>query len=455
MEHQSTSTPQDRSEVGRAIRSGVPRSSHADWTPAPDRPDPVDVLEASNVGRVEELVPIRYGRMAASPFAFFRGSAGLMAIDLAQTPVTGLRVQACGDAHVANFGEFATPGRTLVFDVNDFDETLPGPWEWDIKRLAASIELVVRLQTDSAGGARDAGGHGRSRVSGADGTLRGDARARRMELSHRGRRRHPPLPVALSALRAGQLRARPAADPHRGGSQADPLRAWSPAFRGAAARRRPAGQHRARPRGSARAVRGLPAVAGGGPTCVAGPVSTDGRGAEGGRPGERGHPLLGGALRGAPARLRRPAHPPDQGGWRVRAGAIRRQPGSATSRAPDRSRAAPDAVRQRHLPWLVRGASLGSPLLHPPAVEHEGQGRPPGARPCQPRLPRLPMRLGPRPRARPDRRPCRDRGVSRAWPRFDRAVVEFAARYGDQVERDHAVLVEAVAAGRVEARTGV
>ena len=140
----------DRVERGRALRKEVPRSAHAEWTAPPSRADPIDVLEASNETRVQELIPIRFGRMLPSPFAFFRGSAGLMAMDLAGTPTTGLRVQACGDAHVSNFGEFATPERTLVFDVNDFDETLPGPWEWDVKRLATSLDLVVRLRTRSA-----------------------------------------------------------------------------------------------------------------------------------------------------------------------------------------------------------------------------------------------------------------------------------------------------------------
>ena len=136
-------TRAEREEQGRALRSEVPRSQHADWTPRRDR-DPVGILEASNETRVPELIPYRFGRMAISPFAFYRGSAAVMAADLADTPVTGLRVQACGDAHVSNFGEFATPERRLVFDINDFDETLPGAWEWDIKRLAASIDLVAR-----------------------------------------------------------------------------------------------------------------------------------------------------------------------------------------------------------------------------------------------------------------------------------------------------------------------
>jgi len=129
---------------GRRRRVDVPRSAHAGWRAPPDRPDPITLLEARHVPRVPELVPIRVGRMMVSPFTFLRGAAEVMAHDLASTPVSGLEVQACGDAHVLNFGIFATPERHLVFDVNDFDETLPGPWEWDVKRLAASMDVACR-----------------------------------------------------------------------------------------------------------------------------------------------------------------------------------------------------------------------------------------------------------------------------------------------------------------------
>ncbi len=137
-------TVADRRAAGRALRKEMPRSSHAEWSPASERPDPISLLEEQNVSRQAQLVPIRYGRMAASPFGFLRGAAVVMAQDLAATPVTGLGVQVCGDAHLSNFGVYATPERNQVFDVNDFDETLPGPWEWDIKRLAASIVVAGR-----------------------------------------------------------------------------------------------------------------------------------------------------------------------------------------------------------------------------------------------------------------------------------------------------------------------
>jgi uncharacterized protein (DUF2252 family) len=131
-------------ERGRAARDQVPRSAHAGFRPSPDRVDPILVLRRQARRRIAELVPIRHGRMLSSPFAFFRGSAAIMAADLAHTPSTGVHAQLCGDAHLANFGGFAAPDRTLVFDVNDFDETLPGPWEWDVKRLAASVAVAGR-----------------------------------------------------------------------------------------------------------------------------------------------------------------------------------------------------------------------------------------------------------------------------------------------------------------------
>ena len=137
-------TPQERAARGKAARNDVPRSAHAEWRPAADRPDPVALLEEQAVSRVPELVPIRYGRMLVSPFTFYRGAALIMASDLAGTPRSGLQTQICGDAHLSNFGVFASPERKLIFDINDFDETLPGPWEWDVKRLSASLEIAGR-----------------------------------------------------------------------------------------------------------------------------------------------------------------------------------------------------------------------------------------------------------------------------------------------------------------------
>jgi uncharacterized protein (DUF2252 family) len=137
-------TPAESAARGKTARAEVPRESHAAFDPSPDRPDPIGLLEEQAKSRVPELVPVRWGRMMVSPFTFFRGAALPMASDLASTPVSGLAVQACGDAHLSNFGIFGSAERRLMFDVNDFDETLPGPWEWDVKRLAASLEVAAR-----------------------------------------------------------------------------------------------------------------------------------------------------------------------------------------------------------------------------------------------------------------------------------------------------------------------
>ena len=134
----------DRLNTGKALRTQAPRSSHGKWTAAADRPDPISLLQAQDVSRVQELVPIKYGRMLASPFAFLRGSAAVMAADLASSPTTGIEAVLCGDAHLSNFGLFASPERRLIFDINDFDEAYPGPWEWDLKRLAASAVVAGR-----------------------------------------------------------------------------------------------------------------------------------------------------------------------------------------------------------------------------------------------------------------------------------------------------------------------
>jgi uncharacterized protein (DUF2252 family) len=137
-------TVEERVARGRAARAEVPRASHAAFQPGSKRADPVDLLERQAESRVPELVPIRYGRMLVSPFTFYRGAAMIMAHDLAATPRSGLTVQCCGDAHLSNFGVFASAERRLIFDINDFDETLPGPWEWDVKRLAASMLIAAR-----------------------------------------------------------------------------------------------------------------------------------------------------------------------------------------------------------------------------------------------------------------------------------------------------------------------
>ncbi len=140
----TATTGAERRDAGRALRTDVPRSAHMEWSVDERARDPIAVLEEQARTRVDELVPVRYARMAESAFAFFRGGAAIMAMDLSTTPVTGLTVQACADAHVANFGTFSTPERNIVFDINDFDETDRGPWEWDVKRFATSLHVVAR-----------------------------------------------------------------------------------------------------------------------------------------------------------------------------------------------------------------------------------------------------------------------------------------------------------------------
>jgi len=142
--HEELPSPKQGWAAGKALREKVPRESHAGWKPEDNRPDPVKIVAAADNGRLPNLVPIRHWRMLTSPFAFLRGSAAVMASDLSRAPVSGLQVQACGDCHMLNFGAFATPERHLFFDINDFDETLPAPWEWDVKRLAASITSAGR-----------------------------------------------------------------------------------------------------------------------------------------------------------------------------------------------------------------------------------------------------------------------------------------------------------------------
>jgi uncharacterized protein (DUF2252 family) len=146
---------EERKAQGERSREQVPPSSHAGWTAAPDRPDPVALLEEQNATREHDLVPVRHGRMMVSPLTFYRGAAKIMAADLMGTPRAGLMAQLCGDAHLSNFGTFASPERNLLFDLNDFDETLPGPFEYDVKRMSASFTIATRNNGFTKGEARD------------------------------------------------------------------------------------------------------------------------------------------------------------------------------------------------------------------------------------------------------------------------------------------------------------
>src|SRR5438094_9157782 len=151
----SATSVADRVAAGKALRDRVPREAFGRWSPPPNRTDPIDLLEEQAKGRLPDLLPLRYARMATSPFAYLRGSIIVMAADLAGSPSTGLDVQTCGDAHLANFGVYSTPERRLVFDVYDFDETLPGPWEWDLARLATSCVVAGRQRSFDVGDTRE------------------------------------------------------------------------------------------------------------------------------------------------------------------------------------------------------------------------------------------------------------------------------------------------------------
>jgi uncharacterized protein (DUF2252 family) len=152
----SPMAPADRRAHGKRLRDTAPRDAHAAWRGHAEREDPIGILHAADAARQPDLVPLRYGRMLQSPFTFYRGSAAVMAADLARTPVSGIHVQVCGDCHLMNFGGFATPERRLIFDINDLDETLPAPWEWDVKRLVASFVLAARANGLSDANGRDA-----------------------------------------------------------------------------------------------------------------------------------------------------------------------------------------------------------------------------------------------------------------------------------------------------------
>ncbi len=165
----------ERSARGEAARQQVHPSVHAGWVPAPDRPDPVALLEEQNAARVPDLVPVRHGRMLVSPFTFYRGAAKIMAADLKETPVAGLNVQLCGDADLSNFGAFASPERTLLFGLNDFDETLPGPFEYDVKRMAASFTIAARNNGFTRSDARAATLQSVASYRATDGRIRRDA----------------------------------------------------------------------------------------------------------------------------------------------------------------------------------------------------------------------------------------------------------------------------------------
>src|SRR5476649_2454200 len=281
-----------RRAAARALRAACPRSAHGHWKVRPKGRDVVAMLEKSSAGRLADLVPIRYGRMLKSPFAFLRGAASIMAYDLSETPTSGIRTQIGGDCHLMNFGEFGTPERNIIFDINDFDETLPGPWEWDIKRLCASIVLAGR----------------RAFLPRQDGRIRGHESTAMLVQPHR---RRPAGKAQFHGAgqpppgRRGDAGAQPdrrgaAGQDHRAGRRPAPHQGYAAAAvpSAALARLRETDAHR---------VPALPPDGAGRPPPSARPLQVGGRGVEGGRRRQRRHALRGGAADERRARAAVPA----------------------------------------------------------------------------------------------------------------------------------------------------
>ena len=352
----------ERVERGRAARTEVPRAPHAGFAPVAERPDPVELLEGQAETRVPELVPIRYGRMLVSPFAFYRGAALIMAADLAETPPSGLTVQCCGDAHLSNFGVFASPERELVFDINDFDETLPGPWEWDVKRLAASVLIAARSNGFHANAQERVvlDTVARYRTAMAQFAAMNNLEVWYAHLDTK--KRAPAVRLAVQAQDRQANREGPRERPDQGQRdrvlEADACRRRDARIVDQSALDRPDRATRRRDRErdellevAPPAAAGLPRDAGARPPCAAGELRTDRPGPQGGRGRQRRYPRVDRAVAGP-----RPPRPPaaaDQGGRTVRArerflGASLRQP-----RPTGRRRAAADAGRQRHPPRLA------------------------------------------------------------------------------------------------------
>ena len=325
-------TPSERALSGRRAREQVRRTTLGEWSPATDRADPVALLLQQETNRAPDLVPVRHERMSASAFAFYRGAAIIMAADLASVPSTGLRVQLSGDAHLANFGVYASPERNLVFDINDFDETLPGPFEWDLKRLAASFEIASRANGFDA---RDGDAVVTALVTTYCSTMAEMAAKGNLDIWYTRltvddlvqsveRRRVQELPEAVHPHGPQGREQGPSPRPgqaHHPGRRRTALREPAPA---------PRAHERARQRYRlCRAVRPhprrSPPVPPHAPSAPAGtlrPVPAGRRRQEGRRRGERGHPLLGRALRRP--RRRGSAVPPGQGGGGFSVGAAPR-----------------------------------------------------------------------------------------------------------------------------------
>ena len=493
----------DRRAHGVDARIATPPESHAGWVPAADRPDPVALLEEQNTTREPDLVPVRHGRMVVSPFTFYRGAAKIMAADLAGTPTAGLDVQLCGDAHLSNFGAFASPERRLLFDLNDFDETLPGPFEYDVKRMAASFTIAARNNGLTAAEGRSVTGasvrayreamarvrrdadHGpvvrapvRGRPAGRDraGSRPRPARARRTARrarTERPRTGRPPTTVVGTRQADAELaRAAKQCDKTlRKAHTRDSLQALSKLGELVDGRYRIVSQppvvipardlaaaygmtedadrdHGARP------VPGLPGDPAGRPAAPAGAVRDRRHGPQGRRRRQRRHPGVHRAAAGP--RRAGPVVPAGEGGDPVGAGGPPAQEPVPQPRGTGGAGAADDAGRQRHLPRLDQGRAGGPALLLAAAAGHEGlrAGGHHVRRPCWSSMPGCAG--GPWPARTPG--PATPVAIAEYLgddDAFDTSITDFSQRYADQNELDYQALVTAIRDGRVPAVEGV
>ena len=470
IEHPSVDERRGR---GKAAREHVAPSGHAGWVPAADRPDPVALLEEQNVTREPDLVPVRHGRMMVSPFTFYRGAAKIMAADLKDTPTAGLDVQLCGDAHLSNFGVFASPERTLVFDLNDFDETLPGPFEYDVKRMAASFTIAARNNGFTKADARAATITSvtayreamaefaemptldiwYARLSEQDLMRALDEAARSVKSKEDkrarrdGARRPSQKAHTRDSLQALSKLAELVDGEYRIVSQPPivvPARDLVEAF-GISPDEIDGHDPRAVPR--------LPRDAAGRSPPPARAVRAGRRGPQGRRCRQRRHP---GVHR--PAAGPRPTGsvvPAGQGSDRLGARGSPAQEPLPPARRAGRAGTADDAGRQRHLPGLDQGRR-GQPLpVLAPTARHEGLGR---RRDDGARRPHV-LRAHLRPDAGRAHARSGDPIAIAAYlgkkDRFDQSITDFSERYADQNEQDYQAFTEAIRSGRLEALEGV
>ena len=423
----------DREKAGEAARAHAPLSGVAAWRPAPDRPDPVALLEEQSATRIPDLVPVRYGRMSASPFAFYRGAALPMAADLATVPVSGLQTQLCGDAHLSNFGLFASPERDLEFDVTDFDETLVGPWEWDLLRLAASLVVSSRVRGFDAHKAQRAV---RAAVGAYQSRMQGYATMRAIDVYYAkvdaagildfvDARARPYLRTTIkSAAHHDALHELPKITAVAGGQRRivdrPPVIVHPKELTAPACRRHRCAIPRESPGGSPRPARSLP----------------DRRfGVEGRRRRQRRSRGVRGPARGR--RRRRPALPPGQGGRGLGPRAVPRTESVPIARRADRHRPASAAVDERH-PARLDDRRTRAPPVRPPAPGRQGVGcrRGDDARTTSTTWGELAAWALARGHANAGD-PAAIAGYLGPSDEFARAVGGFATTYADQTERDY------------------